>query len=350
MPQLSLSLAPLSLSLAVTVPLCDALMQVPSLRPGLSKSNWEDELGKLLKQLRQGCKIVRAQAEKESVHTPPRADIRTYRFRDTRRRNAVLYEGDPDHRGPYAVWSHSSYDSPSKFLGFEEKDEIQIEEAVDGWLRYKPEPADSSQCWIKQVTEDGRWEQVPRESSASLQTEFFATSGLELLLFSLNASGDAAALLLRSTGEFAKRVPPLALFDSAGPALDRLLGALIDWAEGACENELSRGSTGSTTAGTEDTLGIFVRLVVARGNLPMLIRLAEFLSRHPKVLSGVIVEEIVRLSDIQGFAEQAQHRFGPRPGSVDDLVAQCESLVRLCLRAERITVLSLSDCVQGSKK
>jgi hypothetical protein len=62
------------------------------------------------------------------------------------------------------------------------------------------------------------------------------------------------------------------------------------------------------------------------------------------------VEEIVRLSDIQGFAEQAQHRFGPPPGSVDDLVAQCESLVRLCVRAERITVLSLSDCVQGSKK
>ena len=341
----------------MTVPLCVSLSQVPSLRPGLSKSNWEDELGKLLKQLREGCKTVRAQAEKESVHnTPPRADIRTYRFRDTTRRNAVLFEGDPEHRGPDAVWSHPSYESPSKFLGFEEKDEIQIEEAVDGWLRYKPEPADSSQCWIKQVTEDGRWEQVPRASSASLQTEFFATSGLELLLFSLNASGDAAALLLRSTGEFAKRVPPLALFDSAGPALDRLLGALIDWAEGACENELSRGSTGgsssssSAMAGTEDTLGIFVRLAVARGNLPMLIRLAEFLSRHPKVVSGAIVEEIVRLSDIQGFAEQAQHRFGPPPGSVDDLVAQCESLVRLCVRAERITVLSLSDCVQGSKK
>lgn len=334
---------------------------VPSLRPSLSKSNWEDELGELLEQLKEGCSIVRAQAEQENVHaTPPSAGIRTYRLRDTTRQNAVLAKGthgDAAKRGPRAVWSHPTHESPSKFLGVERNDEVQIEEAVDGWLRYKPKPRDSSQCWIKQETEDGRWETVPRDSSASLQTDFFATSGLELLLFSLNTSGDAAALLLRSTGDFAKRVPPLALFDSAGPGLDRLLGALIDWAQEKCENELSDGTTSGssdTVAATEATLLIFVRLVVARGTLPMLIRLAEFLSRHPKVVTVTIMDEIVRLSDVRGFAEQAQLCFGPPPGSLDDLVAQCESLMRTkrtatfvysaCLLWKSIDGINVSGC------
>lgn len=308
--------------------------KLPYLRPSLSKSNWEDELGELLEQLKKGCSIVRAQAEKGNVHAAPTTTIRAYRLRDTTRRNAVLStetRADAAQRDPRAVWSHPTHESPSKFLGFEPNDEVQIEEAVGGWLRYKPKPRDSSKCWIKQETEDGRWEKVPRDSSASLQTDFFATSGLELLLFSLNASGEAAALLLRSTGDFAKRVKPLALFDSAGPGLDRLLGALIDWAKEKCENELGDSSNSSSTgAATEATLLIFVRLVVARGNLPILIQLAEFLSRHPEVVTGPIMDEIVRLSDVQGFAEQAQLRFGPPPGSIDDLVAQCE--LPMCIK------------------
>ena len=231
--------------------------RVPSLRPGLVQSNWEDELEALLKQLVQGSKSMRSLAEKEQIHAAPQSSVQAFRLRDTTQRNAVLaagtLQGDAAKRGPRAVWSHASHELPSKFLGLEVQDEIQIEEEADGWLRYRPKPADSSQCWVKQETEDGTWQKVPRDSSSSLQTEFFATSGLELLLFSLNASGDAAALLLKSTGEFAKRVPPLALFESAGPALDQMLDKLIAWASEKTESQLDGTMT--------EALLIFVRLV-----------------------------------------------------------------------------------------
>lgn len=328
---------------------------MPSLRPGLSKSNWEYELSQLLERLSNGTRAVHSQAEKENVHAvPPSSGVWTYRLRDTSRRNTVLssgMQGNAPQHGPRAVWSYPSHESPSRFLGSEPKDEVLIEEAVGGWLRYKPKPADSSMCWIKQETEEGRWEKVPHDSSASLQAEFFATSGLRLLLFSLNASEDAAALLLRSTEDFAKRVPPLALFETAGPALDQLLIALIDWAEEKCEDQLkdnvggvssgssdrdSGGNSSSTMPDVEDMLLVFVRLIVARGNLPMLIRLAEFLSRHPTFVNGLIVDEIARLSDVRGFAEEAQLRFGPTPGSLDDLVAQCKSRMRVRVCNERI--------------
>ena len=295
--------------------------KVPSLRPGLSQTTWEDELKALLKHAEQGCNVVRSLAEKEKIHGAlPLAGVQAYRLRDNTQRNAVLSagarQGDAAKCGPRAVWTHASYESPSKYIGLELQDEIQIEEEADGWLRYKPKPADSSQCWVKQETEDGTWEKVPRDTSGSLQTEFFASSGLELLLFSLSASGDAAALLLKTTGEFAKRVPPLALFDSAGPALDQLLTALISWAEDKCESQSDM---------TADVLLMFVRLVIARGRLSMLIRLAEFLSKHPDVVNQAIVAELQKLADVRGFAEQAQLRFGPAPGSLEDLVAQCES-------------------------
>ena len=72
-----------------------------------------------------------------------------------------------------------------KKLGFEERSVIEVEEEKEGWLRFRPQSADKSQCWVKQRSSNGIWELAPAQSSASLQAEFFVESSLELLMFAL---------------------------------------------------------------------------------------------------------------------------------------------------------------------
>eukprot|EP01045_Picozoa_sp_COSAG04_P053151 COSAG04_NODE_23054_length_344_cov_2.693878_1_plen_44_part_10 len=43
---------------------------------------------------------------------------------------------------------------------------IEVEEEKEGWLRFRPQSADKSQCWVKQRSSNGIWELAPAQSSA----------------------------------------------------------------------------------------------------------------------------------------------------------------------------------------
>ena len=52
------------------------------------------------------------------------------------------------------------FDRPSsdaRQLGVEDRSTIQIIEVRDGWLRFQPQPDDSSQCWVRESASDGDW-------------------------------------------------------------------------------------------------------------------------------------------------------------------------------------------------
>ena len=90
--------------------------------------------------------------------------------------NAVL-DTQPSNADVRAVWSAPLRTAPSTPHGIEQRTVIEIVEertvwAKDGgqvWLRYKPLPGDSKQCWVQQRCVSGSWEQVPADDAAELQ-------------------------------------------------------------------------------------------------------------------------------------------------------------------------------------
>lgn len=74
----------------------------------------------------------------------------------------------------------------------ETREEIDIEEVrtvwragkQQIWLRYRPRPGDTSQCWVRRDGANGSWRIAPPKDSGDLQMLFVVESALRLLAVS----------------------------------------------------------------------------------------------------------------------------------------------------------------------
>lgn len=289
---------------------------------------WEQRLNKLVEEQTRSSTSLLKLASQESMQAVVEQPVRTlYRLRLTNLKTAVLHP-PPNERDAQVVYDRPSYGEhgggASKELGREERSIIEVEEEKDGWLRYRPQPGDLSQCWVKKVATNGRWELAPAQSSSELQMEFFVESSLEMLMFALGKDAEVSEVLLSCTRRFAGRLAPLSLFDSAGPIIEKALSALILW--------LTERVTAATPA-TDSVLVVLVQLVLARGTLPALLQLAQFLTGHPQVVNPELLSELKRLSDVEGFELAAQAAFSTEPGSTEDLIARWTVRQSCCIIA-----------------
>ena len=132
--------------------------------------------------------------------------------------------------------------------------------------------------------------------------------------FALEKDKEVSDVLLGCTRRFAERLAPLALFESTGPIIEKALCALIRW---LTENV----DCGQRVSDTSDSVVVvLVRLVYARGTLPALLQLADFLAARPQVITIELLSELSKLSDVRGFEQAAQAVFKTEPGSTEDLM------------------------------
>lgn len=134
--------------------------------------------------------------------------------------------------------------------------------------------------------------------------------------FSLGKDKEVSDVLLGCTRRFAERLAPLALFESAGPIIEKALDTLILWLTEKVE------SGQRVSVASENVAVILVQLVFARGTLPALLQLAEFLAAYPQVVNIELLSELGKLSDVESFEQAAQGAFATEPGSTEDMVAR----------------------------
>lgn len=146
---------------------------------------WEQRLNRIVdEQTRRNDGLVKlaSQEEMQTVVEQPARSL--YRLRLTNQKTKVL-QPPPNSRDVQVVYDRPFYGErsgrTSKELGREERSIIEIEEERDGWLRYRPQPGDQTQCWVKKSATNGRWELAPAQSAAQMQMEFFVESSLEML-------------------------------------------------------------------------------------------------------------------------------------------------------------------------
>ena len=288
--------------------LCEDMHQ--SLPPA-KEADWQGKVERVLvEQSRERAKLQRASRQQTSVvGTVSRMLYKLHLFED---RTPVLVAA-PSSRDVQTVYEKPSYDS--KKLGVEQRSVIEVAEAKDGWLRYYPRADDrGQQCWVAQSSGNGRWELSPEQSSTALQLEFFVESSLEMLMFALAKEQELSKLLLECCRRFAGRLPPLALFESAGTIIEKSIDALIRW--------LTERVATASAACTADVVTILVQLTLARGSLSAIMQFAVFLSSRPDLLTPELLTELDKLSEIQNFETAARVLFQPPPGSLEHFAAE----------------------------
>jgi hypothetical protein len=132
--------------------------------------------------------------------------------------------------------------------------------------------------------------------------------------FALEKDKEVSDVLLGCTRRFAERLTPLALFEATGPIIEKALSALIRW---LTENV---GCDQSVHVKSDSVVVVLVQLVFARGTLPSLLQLAEFLAARPQVITIELLSELSKLSDVRGFEQAAQASFKTEPGSTEDMI------------------------------
>ena len=310
--------------------------------PVENQAEWEKSLQKLTEDQSRSSQVLRSQADKATIQAVSDTPCYLlYRLQLECVRTAVLATSESD-RDAQVVYDRPNY--KAKKLGREERGVVEVEEQRNGWIRYRPQPGDTAQCWVAMKGKNGRWEVAPEQSAASLQTEFFVESSLELLLFSLRRDVDAADVLLKCIRRFAGRLTPLSLFESAGTIIEVALEALIDWL-----TERVRAQTTAHDAAAGSALAILIQLAVARGTLPAVLRLAEFLVARPHLLSAELLPEIEKLANPDCFERAARAKFSPEPGSQQELVEDWEDQVlsNVALAAESDACDQIREAVQS---
>jgi hypothetical protein len=284
---------------------------------------WEAELARLrAEQLEHVDQLEKLRKEQEVHESSEKSDHRLYRLELIRESAKVFAPAESDDDAQ-ALWS-APLRSKSNLLGREERGVIEIVEvrrifdgpAAETWLRHKPLPGDKSQCWSRTVCPNGKWRQTPLDDAAELQAGFFMESGLQLLTMSLERDPEASVALLECTRQFVERVGPVSLFSSSGAITDRALTAVVEW------------MTVRSSADANPALEVASRLVLARGTLTAVLRLAEYARSKPQILQQeALMLELRKIADVEGYEESAQELFLPIPGSLEELLSSWETNV-----------------------
>ena len=286
-------------------------------------------------------------AKKEAKEPSASLQHDRFRLRLAGAENVQLQETPPAAEKVQTVW-----DSPSvsaAILGTEVKGEISVAEQKHVWVGGKRQvwlrladktftaggghstgtgSTGDSGAWVQQDSHNGWWEPAPAagQGATELQADFFIESSLRLLMHALETDGAAAAILIECTRGFVERLQPLALFDSTSPTIDRALRGMIDWLTARATSTAGSGSDGAVAA--EDAaasvvaLQLVISLVIARGTLTAILRLAKFLSATPRLAADpAITKQLRQLSAVHCFAPVAQASFAPEPGTSLELLA-----------------------------
>lgn len=148
---------------------------------------WEQRLRMLVEeQERRNVGLVKLASQEEMQAVVEQPVRKLYRLRLTNLKTKVL-QPPPNSRDVQVVYDRPYYGeqggSASKELGREERGIIEVEFEKDGWLRYRPQPGDQTQCWVKKSATNGRWELAPTQGATQIQMEFFVESSLEMLTY-----------------------------------------------------------------------------------------------------------------------------------------------------------------------
>ncbi len=173
---------------------CADMLQASPVRDTTKETPpWEQRLRRLVEeQERRNVGLVKlaSQEEMQAVVEQPVRNL--YRLRLTNLKTKVLHP-PPNSRDVQVVYDRPYYGEQggkaSKELGREERSIIEVEFEKDGWLRYRPQPGDQTQCWVKKSATNGRWELAPTQGAAQVQMEFFVESSLEMLTCDFLGSG-----------------------------------------------------------------------------------------------------------------------------------------------------------------
>eukprot|EP01045_Picozoa_sp_COSAG04_P029288 COSAG04_NODE_4777_length_1898_cov_3.818232_1_plen_571_part_10 len=136
-------------------------------------------------------------------------------------------------------------------------------------------------------------------------------------------------MLLSCTRRFAGRLAPLSLFESAGSVIEKSLDALIAWLSDRLvalrgRKKVTPKQRASIEAGNgpDAIVSILLQLALARGSLPAVLQLADFLSSHPQLLSPEALTELDKLSDVESFEPAARQLFKAPAGSLEHFAAE----------------------------
>lgn len=280
---------------------------------------WEAELARLRAHtIEDSEQLERLQTERDTHESSKTTSHRLYRLELICVRDVFAPKGSED--DAQTLWS-APLRSRENFLGREDRGVIEVVEVLrnfngntaETWLRHKPLPGDKAQCWSRAMCPNGRWRQVPIDDATELQAGFFIESGLQLLTISLERDPDASSALLECTRAFVQRVGPASLFRSSGVITDRALTAVMDWLT-------------NHAADDSPAIVVLVRLVLARGTLAAVLRLAQYIRTNPAVLrQAEVMLELHKIADVSGYEESAQELFLPVPGSTNELLSVWET-------------------------
>eukprot|EP01046_Picozoa_sp_COSAG06_P036583 COSAG06_NODE_4048_length_4633_cov_2.795545_1_plen_1336_part_10 len=304
------------------------LTMLPCPQDPALKGDWEKPLRDLTKGAAEAAKQLAALAEDEATTAGVGSDgVASTRFRLVLRRRGLAVAAAPT--DAQTVWdSPPGGSGPRSKLGREERPDVEVVEQrkvwnngkLEVWLRLQGR----EEVWLQQTCPNGSWEMAPRHSATGLQTDFFVETNLRLLVHTIDRDPSAAAILLESARSFAGSLQPLSLFDSTGASIDRALQAMLEWLT-------TRAASAATSTGVgsdEDAVQLLIKLTVARGTLPGVLRLARFFGAKPELLRQPgTMEELSKLWDVDCFEPAAQSYFCPAPGSNKALLALWESTV-----------------------
>lgn len=301
--------------------ICNKHIQVHVSKNLELESQWEADLNSLLKAHERDQNTLSGLLKQAAVQAAPvaadAAQMRKYRLRNKHDTNPVFKSRE------YSDDVRTVRDGPSanaKQLGSEKREVIQVMEErevarrdgfVDTWLRCAPRPGDRSQCWLKASGSDAVWELAPQTKTAQASSSFFLASGLKVLQVALAQSVECSDVLLECAAGFAEQLEPMCLFESAGPAIDEALKALLDWlVHCAAESESA-----------DRVVLILCKIASARGTLPAIISLCKFFAEHPERITGSALQTIEKLFEPSGFEASAQGLFcEPAPGTLEQQV------------------------------
>jgi hypothetical protein len=292
---------------------------------------WSGSLQELVQRRDARAQALGALAEREAMqqlawvggdHGAPPGAYTTYRLLRARRQTAVLAAAEPGEKAAQAVYDGPSYHGTNR-LGTEQREVVEIQEKRGGWLRYRPQPADTLPCWVKQQAADGSWEPAPPHQPGALEAGFFVESALRLLTMALERDPHAAEMLLHCAGDFGRMLSPLSLFEQGSLTIERGVRALIEWLQTA-----AAAPTPTPTAAIEQqqrcekALVTLAQLAVARGRLGEILQLGSLLLASPQLLTPPVLDELARIADVDAMTPSAQCWFGPAPGSTAELQAR----------------------------